>query len=117
MRQLALTEMPHPSMALVTYKPLYLNEILRYGFKFDSSSLTDFNMDDFVNVEMYTSENDGFNGVDKDDAFGSGTHVDVEMGVDDVDIFGSVRTHSRDVSKVIKKWRFLFLVIMVLIKL
>ena len=95
-----MTATPHFSMALVPYKPLCLNEILDYGFRFDSSSLTDLNMEDFVNVEMYTGENDGFDGVDIDGAFGSGTtHVDVEMGADDVDISGFVPTHPRNVSE------------------
>ena len=79
-------------MALVPYKPLYINEILDSKFRFDSSSPTDLNMDESVN------ENDGSDGVDKDGLFGSGTHVDVEMGADDVDVSRSVPTHQRDVS-------------------
>ena len=94
-----MTDTPHPSMALVPYKPLCLNEILDYGSRFDSSLLIDFNLDDFVNVEMYTGENDGFEGIDKDGDFGSETHVAVEMGADDVDISGSVPTHPHDMSE------------------
>ena len=84
-------------MGLVPDKPPCLNEILDYGFRFDSSPFTDFNMDDFMNVKMYTGGNDGFDGIDKDGDFGSAFHMDVEMGVDDVDIFGSVQTHPHDV--------------------
>ena len=69
MRPLALIETPHPTMALVPYKPLCLSEILAYRSRFETSSVTDFNKDDFVNVELYTGENDGFVGSDKDDFF------------------------------------------------
>ena len=82
-------------MALVPYKPLCLNEILDYGSRFETSLITDFNMDDFINVELYTGENDGFVGLDRDGDFDSGFHMDVDV---DVDISESVQAHPCSVS-------------------
>ena len=74
-----MTETPHPSMALVPYKPPCLNDILAHGSRFETSPFNDLNMNDFINVEFYNGANDGFVGLDKDGDFDSGIHMDVEV--------------------------------------
>ena len=82
-------------MVIVPYKPLCLNEILSSASRFETSFAPDFNMDDFINVELYTSEHDMSVGSAKDEFFDCGIHMDehvVDVDVD-CDISESVQTH------------------------
>ena len=121
MRPLALTETSHPTLAIVPYKPLCLNDILSYGSRFDTASIPDFNLDDFINVEMFTGEHDGFGGSDKDDLFDCGIHMDEEV-VDfdvDVDISKSVQADPRarsECEKVISISLLMLMMILILLK-
>ena len=93
-RPLALTETPHPTLAIVPYQPLCLNDILSYRSRFDTGFIPDFDLDDFINVEMFTGEPGGFGDSDKDDFVDCEIHMDEEV-VDfdfDVDVSESVPT-------------------------